>query len=265
MNPLVSIITPTFNGRRYINDCLQSVLNQNYPRIEHVIIDGASSDGTVEILRDFATQHPERVRFISEPDKNLGEAWNKGLKMAKGEILGWLGFDDMLYGSDSINTVVDFFSSHPQANFVHGGCNYINEDGAIISTHRTRDFDLDELINKDSCVAWPAAFYKRVVIDKVGCYDEVGSDLDYMIRITRLFPIHRVDNILANFRVRSDSITGCMETYVKDLGWDYVVMRKHGGRMLSKRARRYFKFWLIRELGLLSLCSYLKQRKHEKS
>ena len=242
MKTVVSIITPVFNGKKYIEDCLRSVLNQSYLYIEHVVVDGASKDGTVEILENYAAKYPDKIKFLSEPDKNLGEAWNKGLRMAKGDIIGWLGFDDMLYGTESIKSVVEFFQSHPDACFVHGGCNYIDEGGKITSTHMPREHNMDELINDNNYIACPAAFYRREVVNKVGWFDEIGSDLDYMIRIAKLFPIHRVGQILANFRVRADSLSGCAKNYVREARWDYIVIRKHGGRILSKRARRYFKF-----------------------
>ncbi|PIQ85589.1 MAG: glycosyltransferase, partial [Candidatus Omnitrophica bacterium CG11_big_fil_rev_8_21_14_0_20_43_6] len=87
-NLLVSIVTPVRNDRKYIARCIQSVLLQEYPHIEHVIVDGASTDGTLDIISNYSKKFPQRIRFISEPDNGGADAWNKGLKMAKGDIFG---------------------------------------------------------------------------------------------------------------------------------------------------------------------------------
>ena len=81
-NPLVSIITPVLNGIKYLETCIQSVLSQSYPYIEHIFIDGGSSDGSLDILTNYKAKYPDRIRFISEPDKGACDAWNKGLEMA---------------------------------------------------------------------------------------------------------------------------------------------------------------------------------------
>ena len=145
-NPLVSIVTPVLNGVKYLEICIQSVLNQSYPYIEHIFVDGGSTDGTVDMLSSYQAKYPDRIRFISELDKGHGEAWNKGLRMAEGGILGWLGSDDT-YELDAIRTVVEFFRANPEAYFVYGDCYFINEKGEIIRKRETRDFNLEEAIN----------------------------------------------------------------------------------------------------------------------
>ena len=88
--PKISIVTPSYNSAKFIEDCIQSVLKQNYPNFEHIVIDGGSTDGTVEILK----QYPH-LKWISEPDEGQSDALNKGFKMAEGDILGWLNADDV--------------------------------------------------------------------------------------------------------------------------------------------------------------------------
>jgi glycosyltransferase involved in cell wall biosynthesis len=243
--PLVSIVTPVLNGVRFIEACIESVLGQNYPEVEHIFVDGGSSDGTVEVLSRYEGQCPYKVRVALEPDSAAhvngpGEAWNKALDMANGQIVGWLGSDDMLHGPGSIQTVVDFFREHPDACFVHGGCNYINEEGGIIFTHRPKEFTLDELINDRNSVAFPSAFYRRHVIDTIGKLDAYGNDFDFVIRIAKRFPVHRVDAVLSNFRVHDDSETGSPQRYRRVQRLDYAVARRHGGRLFSHRSMRYY-------------------------
>jgi glycosyltransferase involved in cell wall biosynthesis len=239
--PLVSIITPSFNRIRYLEACLQSVLHQSYTNVEHVIVDGASTDGTVELLTRYQAKYSNRINLISEPDKNPNDAWNKGLKIAKGQIFGWLGTDDT-YELDAIQTVVNFFNANPDAYFVFGDCNVINEKGEVIGQYETKDFDLNEIIN-DSCHnATPSSFYRREVIEKVGWFDTdiANADVDYWIRAGKLFSMFRIKKVLANFRAHLDKCelsTMPARMYTRD---DFIMSRRHGGGLFSPRARRYY-------------------------
>jgi glycosyltransferase involved in cell wall biosynthesis len=237
---LVSIITPVLNGVKYLEECIHSVLNQSYPYIEHVFVDGGSTDGTVEILASYQAKYPERIRFISEPDRSAGEAWNKGLRMAKGEIFGWLGSDDV-YEPDAIMTVVEFFRANPGAYFVFGDCNYINEKGETIGKAQTKDFNLQEAINDACYIPCPSAFYRREVIEKVGFMDtrETGVELDYWIRVGKVFKIHQIRKVLSDFRVHQDSISaskGAAKMYALE---GFTLCRRHGGTIFSRRGVRY--------------------------
>lgn len=250
-NPLVSIITQVLNGVRYLEACIQSVLNQSYPYIEHIFIDGVSTDGTVDVLSSYKAKYPDRIRFISEPDKCSAEAWNKGWKMAKGEIFGWLGADDT-YEPDAIQTVVEFFKANPEAYFVFGGCNIINEKGEIIRERETRDFDLEEAINDFTATNPTSAFYKREVIEKVGFMDTSlqGTELDYWIRVGMVFSIHRIDKVLSNFRTHEKALIWKrfvdLNTATKmSLRECFIVSRRYGGSLFSRRARRYYRILII--------------------
>lgn len=240
-NPTVSIITPVLNGINFIEKCIQSVLNQSYPNIEHVFVDGGSTDGTVEMLSKYEARYSGRIRFISEPDRGGGDAWNKGVKMVKGEILGALNSDDV-YEPSAVQTVVEFFKSNNDAYFVYGGMNYIDEKGRIVGKHEVKDLDFKELINDWCAIPTPAAFYKREVVERVGEIGMMGSDLEYWIRVAKVFQIHRIDEVLANFTVHGKSQTGAKETYKKWVRESYIVSIQHGGSILGPRSRRYYLF-----------------------
>ena len=112
--PLVSVITAVFNGNDSIAKCIESVLNQDYPNIEHIILDGGSNDGTVETLRSYG----DRIAsWISEPDNGVYDAWNKGLKLARGEWIAFLGADD-IYLAGAISTYMNLASEHPEAELL---------------------------------------------------------------------------------------------------------------------------------------------------
>jgi len=262
-NPLVSIIVPVLNGIKYLEPCIQSVLNQSYPHIEHIFADGGSTDGTLDMLSSYQAKYPDRIRFISEPDEGVGEALNKGLRTARGEVLGWLGSDDT-YQLDAIQTVVEFFTANPDAYFVFGDCTLINETGEITGKYPTRDFNLEEVINKSCMVPTSASFYRREVFEKVGSYDILGNDLDYLIRVGKVFPIHHVEKVLSNFRCHQESqtsATGNHQMWLPGLRrsqkmWlreDYIVGRRHGGSIFSPRSQRYYRYiifdWLRPILG----------------
>lgn len=246
-NPLVSIITQVLNGCKYLEPCIQSVLNQDYPNIEHIFIDGGSTDGTLVILTNYRDKYPDRTRFISEPDRGVGDAWNKGLRMAKGEIFGWLGSDDMSEPS-AIRAVVEFFKSHPDAYFVFGGCNIIDEKGEIIDKSKSKDFDLEEIINKGCYVPTPSSFYRREVIEKIGFYNTIGNDLDFLIRAGKAFKIYRIEKTLSNFRKHGYSQSGSKKTHRIWLREDCIVSRRYGGSIFSGYCRRYYAFLIIEGL-----------------
>ncbi|MFC1921512.1 glycosyltransferase family 2 protein [Chloroflexota bacterium] len=242
-NSLVSIITPVLNGIKYLEPCLQSVLNQSYPHIDHIFVDGGSTDGTLDILRDYQTQYPERIRFISKTDNSAGEAWNKGLKIAKGEILGWLGSDDT-YEIDTVRKVVSFFSSNKRAFFVFGNCNYINETGEVIGRPLAKEFDLNEAINSMCPIPCSSAFYRREVIDKVGFLDtrERGVELDYWIRVGKVLRIYRIEEVLSNFRVHPGAFSFSKEAAKIYAREGFIVSRRHGGKLISRRSFIYFTY-----------------------
>ncbi|MFC1928522.1 glycosyltransferase family 2 protein [Chloroflexota bacterium] len=247
-NPLVSIITPVFNGIKYLEICIRSVLNQSYPHIEHIFVDGGSTDGTLEVLASYQAKHPDRLRIISEPDRGPEEAWNKGLEMANGEVLGWLGADDF-YEPDAIQTVAEFFQANPDAYFVFGGYRLIDETGKIIRTPVMKDFNLKEAINRKCDIPAHSAFYRREVIEKVGLINTSTriSELDYWIRVGKNFQIHRMDKTLSNFRVHEESFSGSIEAakmYALD---GFRISRRYGGSIFSPRGRRYliYRFGVV--------------------
>lgn len=240
--PLVSILTPVLNGSTFLKICIQSVLMQSYPHIEHIFADGGSNDGTVEILSKYHSEYSDRIRFISEPDKGAGDAIDKCFKMAKGDIFAFLGSDDMSE-PDAILNVVEFFRSNPDAYFVFGACNYIDAKGEIIAKGATKDFNFNEILNNGCYVPTPSSFYRRKIVEMVGYYDALGNDLEYLLRVAKVFKIYRIDKVLSNFRVHEGSqTTGTKKDIRKFWSWeDCKASRKYGGRFFSRYCRSYYK------------------------
>jgi len=249
--PLVSVVTPVYNGARYIEGAIQSVLAQNYPHVEHMLMDGGSRDGTLGILTRYSSDHPGRIRFVSEPDRGPGDAWNKGLKMSRGDVLTCIGADDICEAG-AIQAVVDFFNSHPGAFFVHGECDLINSRGEIIGRHKVEDFNLNTFVNTAKYIATPSAYYKRCVLERVGWLDSSGDDFDLMIRIAREFRIHKLDRVLSKLRLHADSAFNPtdLQQRINLYRQTYRVSRRYGGHILSPIALRYYCGLVFGWLGL---------------
>lgn len=244
-NPLVSIITAVLNGVKYLEPCIESVLSQSYPRIEHVFVDGGSTDSTVDMLSTYSAKYPDRIRFISEPDEGPCDAANKGIRMARGEIFGVLGSDDM-FEPGAIQTTVEFFRANSDAYFVFGASNYINEKGEIIRRMCPKDFDLKKTINVNRDVPGTSAFCKREVFEKIGLYDTLIPDLDFLIRAGKVFQIHRIEKVLSNQRVHEGSnTTGLWETRKKQFREGCIISRRHGGSIFSGYCRTYYACLII--------------------
>jgi glycosyltransferase involved in cell wall biosynthesis len=157
--PLVSILTPSFDQGRFLPDCLASVARQTYPRVEHVVMDGGSTDGSLDVLAGAG----DSVRWTSEPDRGQADAVNKAFEASTGEIVGWVNSDDGLFAADSVERVVAAFAEHPDAGVVYGDAALVDESGRILRHHRSR-WPAGSL-PLVSPIVQPAAFFRRSAIE----------------------------------------------------------------------------------------------------
>lgn len=195
--PLVSIITPSLNQGRFIRQTIESVLSQDYPRLEYLVMDGGSTDETLDILRGYST----RLIWRSAPDLGQADAVNSGFRLAKGEILGWLNSDDT-YQPGAVSAAVEHLTAHPETAVVYGDAHYIDERNEVIGIYPTEDFDLDRLAQ--AClICQPAAFCRRSAIEAIGGLDatlQYCMDYDLWIRLGRRFRLERIPRFVANTR-----------------------------------------------------------------
>ena len=232
MNPLVSIITPSYNQGRFIEETIQSVLSQDYPCIEHIIIDGRSSDNTLDILR----KYQDRNTWISEKDNGQSDAINKGFKMAKGEILVWLNSDDT-YLPGAISAVVDYFRANPEKRVVYGRGYYVAENGSIIMPHWTDPLAGDNLA-ETFYICQPAWFIHREVIEKIGLLNtnlHHCMDYEFAIRIRKEYPMGYLDKYLANLRLYRGTKSSHYKTGQAEI---LAVQRKYFGKISFNIAYR---------------------------
>jgi glycosyltransferase involved in cell wall biosynthesis len=204
MNPLVSVITPSFNQGKYLEETILSVINQVYSNIEYIIIDGGSSDNSVEIIK----KHESRLAcWVSEPDKGQADAINKGLAKAKGEYICWLNSDDLFY-PDFLSLRLQQFELHPDVDMIYGD---VDQGSLSSNTWLRKGAQTSYILIKETLkipIPQQSAIWRRRVIEKTGFLDpkwHVLLDMDYFIRISRNHRILYIPGSLAFFRVHQHS------------------------------------------------------------
>lgn len=207
--PKISIVTPSFNQARFIEKTIQSVLKQNYPNLEYIVIDGGSTDGTVGILRKYG----RKIVWKSEKDQGQADAINKGLKLATGEILFYLNSDDILL-PNSLAKIAKFFKDNPETKWVFGKSRIIDEKGREIRKFITFYKNVllphvsKRLLLVINPISQPATFWRREITEKIGFFDEKQyycADYDYWLRIISKFKPGFINDYLAAFRIHQKS------------------------------------------------------------
>lgn len=208
--PLVSVITPSYNQGKFIRETIESVLSQDYPNIEYIVVDGGSTDDTLAILREYSLVDA-RIQFISEKDRGQSHAINKGLALAKGEIIGWLNSDDT-YLPGAIRTAVEALQTQPDWAMVYGKAYTIDEKSRIQSDYYVAPANYKLLF--DGCmICQPAAFIRKNVFREVEGVDETlhfCMDYDLWIRIAKKHPIGFIQKCLANARTHNTCKTSTL-------------------------------------------------------
>ncbi|MGH2972493.1 MAG: glycosyltransferase family 2 protein [Gaiellaceae bacterium] len=233
--PLVSIVTPSFNQARYLREAIESVRTQTYAHVEHVVVDGSSTDGTLDILREY-----DELQWISEPDRGQSHALNKGFAMSTGEIFGWLNADDA-YEPEAVAEAVAALQESG-AGLVYADVTRVNDDRVDPRRIRSRaTWDLWTELNDGNGVFSPAVFFTRSALDTVGGVDEslhLAMDYDLWLRIGRQFGARHVDRVWAVQRIHGEAKT--IRHYQDFWPERLAVSRRHGGRLVSPLLiRRY--------------------------
>ena len=203
-NPLVSIVTPSYNTAGFLEETIQSVLAQDYPNIEYIVVDGGSTDGTLEILN----KYQKHLRFVTGPDRGTADAVNRGFRLSSGRVFTYLCADDT-YLPGAVSAVVEQLRQHPEAGGIYGDAYWIEADGRRIGPYPTQPFDRDALA-RECFICQPASFLRREVFERLGGLNadlQYAFDYDFWVRLSEQFSLLRLDHYLANSRMRRDNKT----------------------------------------------------------
>jgi glycosyltransferase involved in cell wall biosynthesis len=200
MLPKISIVTPSFNQGQFLESTLQSVLSQNYPNLEYVVIDGGSQDNSMEIIK----KYEHKLHYcLSEKDRGHGHALNKGFSQTSGEIMGWINSDDM-YTAWSFEVVAQIFSQFPRVKWISGFNSFWNSSGAMLEASRTPKNIYDFLLGDFGWIQQESVFWRRELWDAAGAY--INEDYDLMVdgelwsRFFQIEPLYTVDCVLGGYR-----------------------------------------------------------------
>jgi len=222
----ISIITITYNSAKTVQRALESVQSQTYKDIEHIIVDGASTDGTKELIEAYAKQH-SNVRWISEKDKGIYNAINKGIALATGDIIGFLHSDDILYSADSIGQIAAAFEDK-NVDVVYGDLQYCS-GGKVVRRWKSNDFN-PRALKYGWMPPHPTVYVRREVYQQVGEYDEwfhISADYDMMLRIfTAGYKSKYIPEVLVSMETGGASNKNTKARLSKTQE-DYIVLKKN--------------------------------------
>ena len=238
--PLVSILTPSFNQAAFLTDNLRSVARQTYPNVEHIVMDGGSTDGSVEILRHAG----DSVKWRSEPDDGQSDAVNKAFRESRGDIIGWLNSDDAYFDGSALRDVVAYFLSHPDIDVVYGHCLQTTGDGTAIQVLWAPRFD-PELQKTVNLQMQPSTFMRRHALSDplLDASFHFAMDYELWLRLaSQGSRFGRIDRILSIDRHQLGRKSAMIkEVYVADLERLAPMYDLHGGVEFDRRRSMFYR------------------------
>lgn len=257
--PLVSIITPSYNQGIFIEDTLLSVMNQNYPNIEHIVIDGGSTDNTISLLKHYETKY--NLKWTSKKDKGQTDAVNKGFTAAKGDIIGWVNSDDVYYDKFVINKIINFFNDYPNVDIAYGKGIFIDKYGYILGIYNSIPwFDFNRL-RRTQFFFQPSTFFRADVIknNKLDLNYNFSMDHEFYLRLaSNKIRFKYFEDIVSAYRVHDKTKTSGKSKELKDefrnLKVEYGVkydLNYYISVLMDKIILSYFTFICIKQMNKL--------------
>jgi glycosyltransferase involved in cell wall biosynthesis len=260
-NPLYTIITVVYNGKNFIENTIKSILSQSYSNIEYIIIDGASFDGTIDILKSYGSYIDY---WVSEPDSGIYDAMNKGITLSLGEYIGFVNADDILY-KESISISCNAFKKYPDISFTYGSVDLIDKNTDIIGHSAPLSHELiSKRIFKEMPFPHMSLYVCRQVYEKIGLFDlrfKLSADFDFIIRLYKNnFSGKNLNTAIGAFRIGGRS--GGIKTFLESR----KVLSKHNTSIIMRE--KYFlsslaKYTLCRLLPI-SAISFIKTMRRSK-
>ena len=234
--PLVSVIVPSYNQGAYIRQTLESVFSQEWPRVELIVIDGGSTDDTIDVLKRIAPC--DGFCWISEPDDGVVDAVNKGFRMAQGDIVAVQSSDDF-YLENAFSSIVDAFRLHPRAALIYGDAVKIDAIGTELTRRVGPPYSLERFLLCECAIPQPAAFFRREVLAEIGDWDPdlpYTPDTDLWLRIGLRYDVVKLDQFLATRRMHEEQRDRQCAAIVRDYG--KMLEKSEGLRTVEPRIRR---------------------------
>jgi glycosyltransferase involved in cell wall biosynthesis len=231
MNLRISVITVTLNSERYLAECLASVAAQGDSLYEQIIVDGGSTDATLEIVKKHAAVD-SRIIWVSEPDKGISDAMNKGVALATGDIITHLNSDDYYPQPEILSTVVNCFLNNPSVTWLTGGLTFVSENGSYIRDIRVRRYSYRRLV-RGNILLHPSTFIKRDLFNTVGGFKlslSYSMDYDLFLRLGNISSPMVVDKQLSCFRIHASSRSGAQseQAYAEEFQIRMNYLRSKG-------------------------------------
>jgi glycosyltransferase involved in cell wall biosynthesis len=264
--PLISVVIPCLNRAHFLSPTIDSILGQDYPHIECIVVDGGSKDGTLEVLRSYG----EKIHWISEPDKGNSDAINKGWRLSHGEILAWLNADDLWEVPDSVQKVVSFFQQHPDVDLVYGDCGTIDVHGNITGMFYPPEWNLEHaVVYCDHVIHQAGAFARRSILEKVGWLNTsyIITDHDLWYRIGLAGTIRHIPEKLACVRLHpsfwfkkshavAQNCVDITEAFFQNENVPDTILKKKRRAMSNAHARGIVFAWFARQWFTFFACAF---------
>ena len=239
----LTVITATFNSAQTLERCITSVLNQKYSNLEYIIVDGGSTDGTLDIIKKY---DKDIACWISEPDAGIGDAWNKGLTKSTGEIIAIVDSDNS-YDPGIFSMMADYFTNNPYVDFIHGNVRYWDENGKL---YIKKPYLKEKYFWKFMPYLFPSCFIRRSIYEKYGLFNtsyKLTMDYELLLRFyTKGVKVLYINEVIANFQLGGVSDVRCVSGLVEnkdiiiDYGYSKAIAHFNMYRFILRRKTKRF-------------------------